>query len=61
MNDASGLASAMSRRGFDVDLVKDATKADMANAIERLKSRIRPGSVVMLFFGGYGVQSGRES
>jgi uncharacterized caspase-like protein len=33
----------------------------MARAVERLKSRIKPGSVVMLFFGGYGVQSGRES
>jgi len=61
INDASGLADAMSRRGFDVDMVEDATKADTANAIERLKSRIKPGSVVMLFFGGYGVQSGRES
>jgi uncharacterized caspase-like protein len=61
LNDASGLADAMSRRGFDVDMVEDATKADTANAIERLKSRIKPGSVVMLFFGGYGVQSGRES
>lgn len=61
INDASGLADAMSRRGFDVDMVEDATKADMASAIERLKSRIKPGSVVMLFFGGYGVQSGRES
>ncbi|SHN73228.1 caspase family protein [Bradyrhizobium erythrophlei] len=61
INDASGLADAMSRHGFDVDMVEDATKADMANAIERLKSRIKPGSVVMLFFGGYGVQSGRES
>ena len=61
INDASGLADAMSRRGFDVDMVEDATKADMARALERLKSRIKPGSIVMLFFGGYGVQSGRES
>jgi uncharacterized caspase-like protein len=61
INDASGLAEALIRRGFDVDTVEDATKADMANAIERLKSRIKPGSVVMLFFGGFGVQSGRES
>ena len=61
INDATGLAGAMRRRGFDVDMVEDATKADMARAVERLKSRIKPGSVVMLFFGGYGVQSGRES
>ena len=61
INDASGLAYAMRRRGFDVDVVEDGTKADMARAIERLKSRIIPGSVVMLFFGGYGVQSRHET
>ena len=61
INDASGLALAMRRHGFDVDVVEDATKADMGRAIERLKSRIIPGSVVMLFFGGYGVQSRQET
>lgn len=61
INDASGLAYAMRRHGFDVDVVEDATKADMARAVERLKSRIIPGSVVMLFFGGYGVQSRHET
>ena len=33
----------------------------MSRAVDRLKSKIRPDSVVMLFFGGYGVQAGRES
>src|SRR6185295_13711008 len=61
IKDASGLANAMRRRGFDVDVVEDATKAAMVGAVERLKSRIRPGSVVMLFFGGYGVQSRQET
>lgn len=61
INDASGLAYAMRRHGFDVDVVENASKADMARAIERLKSRIKPGSVVMLFFGGYGVQSRHET
>src|SRR6476661_1358412 len=61
INDASGLAYAMRRHGFDVDVVENASKVDMARAIERLKSRIKPGSVVMLFFGGYGVQSRQET
>lgn len=51
----------MRQRGFDVDVVEDATKADMTHAIEQLKSKIRPGSVVLLFFGGYGVQSRSET
>ena len=33
----------------------------MARAIGRLKAKIKPDTVVMLFFGGYGVQVGRES
>jgi uncharacterized caspase-like protein len=61
INDAGRLADAMRRSGFDVDVVEDATKADMARAVERLKSRIKPGSVVMFFFGGYGVQSRHET
>ena len=49
------------RKGFDVDVVEDATKDDMARAIVRLKAKIKQDTVVMLFFGGYGVQVGRES
>ena len=48
-------------KGFDVDVVEDATKDDMARAIVRLKAKIKPDTVAMLFFGGYGVQVGRES
>jgi uncharacterized caspase-like protein len=61
INDARALGHALRRDGFDVDVVEDATKDDMARAVERLKSKIRPDSVVMLFFGGYGVQSNHES
>lgn len=61
INDARGLTATLRGKGFDVDVVEDATKDDMARAILRLKARITPDSVVMLFFGGYGVQVGRES
>ena len=61
LNDARALTGALRHDGFDVDVVEDANKDDMTRAIERLKSKIRPDSVVMLFFGGYGVQVGRES
>jgi len=61
INDARGLTAALRGKGFDVDVVEDATKDDMARAIGRLKARIKPDTVVMLFFGGYGVQVGRES
>jgi uncharacterized caspase-like protein len=61
INDARGLTAALRGNGFDVEVVEDATKDDMARAIGRLKAKIKPDTVVMLFFGGYGVQVGRES
>ena len=61
INDARALTASLRRDGFDVDVVEDATKDDMTRAVARLKSKIKPDSVVMLFFGGYGVQAGRES
>ncbi|GKQ55225.1 caspase family protein [Bradyrhizobium sp. Ce-3] len=61
INDARTLSSSLRREGFDVDVVEDATKDDMFRAVERMKAKIRPDTVVMLFFGGYGVQVGRES
>ena len=61
INDARALASALRERGYDVDMVEDARKEDIVRAIDRLKSKITRGSVVTLFFGGYAVQSRRES
>ena len=61
INDAHGMTAALRARGFDVDVVEDATRDDMLRAISRLKAKIKPDTVVMLFFGGYGIQVGRES
>ena len=61
VNDARALTVALRRDGFDVDVVEDATRDDMARAVDRLKARITPDSTVMLYFGGYGVQVGRDS
>jgi uncharacterized caspase-like protein len=61
INDARALTAALRREGFEVDVVEDASHDDINRAVDRLKARINPESVVMLFFGGYGVQAGRES
>jgi uncharacterized caspase-like protein len=61
INDARALSSSLRKNGFDVDMVEDATRDDMVRAVNRLKSRIKRDTVVMLFFGGFGVQAGRES
>src|ERR1700730_524754 len=61
INDARAITAALRREGFDVDVVENASRDDINGAVDRLKTKINPESVVMLFFGGYGVQAGRES
>jgi uncharacterized caspase-like protein len=61
INDARGLSAALRGNGFDVDVIEDATRDDMSRAVARLQAKIKPDTIVMLFFGGFGVQVGRES
>jgi uncharacterized caspase-like protein len=61
INDARALTAALRGNGFDVDVVEDASKDDMRRAVARLQAKVKPDSVVMLFFGGYGVQARRQS
>jgi hypothetical protein len=51
------LANVLRNHGFVVDVVRDATRAEIAEAVDRLKAEARPGSVVLVYFGGFGVQS----
>jgi len=61
INDARALSASLRRNGFDVDVVEDASRDDMARAIDRLKGKIKRDSVVMLFFGGYGIEARQEN
>src|SRR5579864_8501004 len=61
INDVRALTAALRHEGFDVDAIEDATHDDMVRAVARLKSKVRSDSVVLLFFGGYGIQVGRDS
>jgi hypothetical protein len=61
INDARALSAALRHEGFDVDSIENATHDDLNRAVARLKSKLRADSVVMLFFGGYGIQAGGES
>lgn len=61
INDARAVSTALRGNGFDVDAVENASRDDILRAVDRLKAKITPETVVMLFFGGYGVQAGRES
>jgi hypothetical protein len=59
--DSDALAEALRKNGFLVGKEHDATQAKMADAIARLKARVRPGAVVLIYFGGFGVQSRDEN
>ncbi len=61
INDARALSAQLRHDGFDVEMIEDANKDDMTRAVDRMRGKIRSDSVVLLFFGGYGVQVGRES
>src|SRR3984957_12154979 len=51
------LANALHSHGFVVDVVRDAPRAGIMEAVDRLKAEARPGAVVLVYFGGFGVQS----
>lgn len=61
VNDARTLSTALRNDGFDVEALENATRSDIVRAVARLKAKLRPDAVVMLFFGGYAVQSAGES
>jgi hypothetical protein len=61
INDARDVADELKHDGFDVETGENLTGEGMRLALNRLYSRIRPGSVALIFFSGYGIQSGRQS
>jgi hypothetical protein len=61
INDARDVADELKRDGFNVDIGENLTGDGMRRAFDRLYGRIKPGSVVLIFFSGFGVQSARQS
>src|SRR5262249_15405794 len=59
--DARALADELRRNGFDTDVAENLTKEAMQRAIDRLYGKIKPGASVVLFFGGFGIQTGRQT
>jgi len=61
--DARALAETLksSELGFDVELAENLTKDGMLRAFGRFYGKIKSGSVAMVFFSGYAIQSARQS
>lgn len=61
INDVRDVADELKRDGFAVDIGENLTGEAMRHAFDRLYSKIKPGSVVLIFYSGFGVQSARQS
>src|SRR3954464_10553756 len=61
INDAREVADELKRGGFTVDIGENLTGDAMRRAFDRLYGKIKPGTVALIFYSGFGVQSGRQS
>jgi uncharacterized caspase-like protein len=61
VNDARSIADELKRDGFSVETGENLTGDGMRKAFDRLYAHIKPGSVALIFFSGFGIQSNRQS
>ena len=61
INDARDVADELKRDGFTVETGENLTGDGMRRAFDKLYSKIKPGSVALLFYSGFGIQSARQS
>src|SRR3984957_208393 len=61
VNDAREMADELKRDGFAVDVGENLTGDGMRRAFERLYGHIKPGTVALIFFSGFGIQANRHS
>jgi len=61
IGNARTLGEELTRDGFQVDVGENLTKEAMQRAFGRLYDSIKPGTVALIFFSGYGIQSNRQS
>jgi Caspase domain/Tetratricopeptide repeat len=61
VNDARDVADELKRDGFSVDVGENLNADGMRRAFDKLYGKVKPGSVVLVFFSGFGVQASRQS
>jgi formylglycine-generating enzyme required for sulfatase activity len=61
VNDATDMAAALQRLGFEVTLLRDAKLRAMEEAIEAFSVKLRKGGVGLFYFAGHGVQVAGEN
>jgi len=60
-NDTQDLADELKRDGFDVERGLNLSGDAMRQALDRFYAKISQGGVALIFFGGFGVQSARQT
>ncbi len=61
VNDATDIATALKKRGFKVQLLRNADQRQMENAIQSFGKGLRAGGVGLFYYAGHGIQySGRN-
>jgi uncharacterized caspase-like protein len=60
-NDAQDIADELKRDGFEVDRQVNLTGDAMRQALDRFYGKIGQGDAALIFFDGFGVQSGRQT
>ena len=61
INDIRAIAEELRRGGFDVDIGENLTRETMQRALAKFYGKLQPGSVGLIYFSGYGIQSARQS
>ena len=61
IKDAQAMAEELRNAGFEVIAGDDVNKQRLAALLNRFKAKIQKGSTALIFFSGYGIQSGRQS
>jgi Caspase domain len=61
INDARAVADELKRDGFNVDIGENLTGDAMRRAFDKLYGKLKPGSIALIFYSGFGVQSNRQS
>ena len=58
--DVRALADELKRMGFDTDIMENPTKLGLQRAIENFENKVKPGSIAVFYFSGYGIAVNRQ-
>jgi len=61
VNDIRAVAEELRRNGFDVEVGENLNREAMQRTLAKFYGKLQPGSVGLVYFSGYGIQSARQS